>query len=152
MYVGGGISFESTSDETAIAIIPEFGYHISDKWGIGVSLGYGSQGSGDSKYTVFSLKPYVRHNILSLGQVGVILDYHLVYQNEGVKDNKTNTFGIGVAPGLALNLNSKLSVVTHLGFLGYTSSKLDVEGAESTNTFSLNANSENIGISLYYNF
>ena len=152
IYVGGGISFESTSDETAIAIVPEIGYKMSDKWGLGVRLGYGSEGSGDSKNTTFSIKPYVRHSLLSFGQVGVILDYQLLYQNEGMKDNKTNTFGLGVAPGLAVNLNSKLSVVTHIGFVGYTSAKLDVEGAEAVNKFSIGASSENLGLSIYYNF
>lgn len=152
IYVGGGISFESTSDETAIAIIPEVGFKLSDKWGLGVRLGFGSEGSGDSKNTIFSIKPYVRQNLISLGQVGVILDYQLLYQNEGMKDNKTNTFGLGVSPGLALNLNSKLSIVTHIGFVGYTSSKLDVEGAEAVNKFSIGATSENLGLSIYYNF
>ena len=152
VYVGGGISFSSTSDETAIAIIPEIGYQMKKDLGLGVRLGYGSQGSGDSAYSIFSIKPYVRQNIYSLGQVGVILDYQLIYQNEGIKDNKTNTFGVGVAPGLALNINSKVSVVTHLGFLGYTSSKLDQEGVEAVNTFTINAKSENVGLSLYYNF
>lgn len=152
IYVGGGIAFESTSDETAIAIIPEIGYKMNKNMGLGVRLGYGSTGSGDSKNTVFSIKPYLRQNIYSIGQVGVILDYQLLYQSEGPKDGKTNTFGAGIAPGLALNINSKISVVTHLGFLGYTSSKLDVEGAEATNTFTVNAKSENIGLSLYYNF
>ena len=152
LYVGGGITFESTSDETAIAIVPEIGYKMSKDLGLGVRLGYGSQGSGDSKYSIFSFKPYVRHSLTSFGQVNLILDYQILYQNEGVKDNKTNTFGVGVAPGLAVNLNSKLSVVTHVGFLGYTSSKLDVEGAEAVNKFALNMSSENLGLSIYYNF
>lgn len=152
IYAGGGISFQSTSDETAITIIPEIGGHINDKMGWGVRVGFGSEGSGDSKYTIFQIKPYLRHTIYSIGQVGVILDYHLLYESAGIKDNKTNTFGLGVAPGLALNVNSKISVVTHLGFLGYTSSKEDVEGAEAVNLFTLKANSENIGLSVYYNF
>lgn len=152
IYVGGGITFESTSDETAFAIVPEIGYKLSDKWGLGVRLGYGTSGSGDSSYSIFSFKPYVRQNLLSFGQIGFLLDYQILYQNEGIKDNKTNTFGIGVAPGLAVNLSPQISVVTHIGFLGYTSSKLDVEGAEAVNKFTLQAGSENIGLSLYYNF
>lgn len=152
VYIGGGITFESTSDETAIAVIPEVGFKLKEKWGLGVRLGYGSQGSGDSKYTIFSIKPYVRQQLLSFGQINLILDYTLLYQNEGVKDNKTNTIGVGIAPGLAVNLNKKISVVTHLGFVGYTSAKLDVEGAEAVNKFTLNANAENLGLSVYYNF
>ena len=152
IYIGGGITFESTSDETAIAIIPEIGYKLKDNWGLGVRLGYGSQGSGDSKYTIFSIKPYARQNLLSFGQINVILDYTLLYESAGIKDNKTNTLGIGISPGLAVNLNKKISVVTHLGFVGYTSAKLDVEGAEAVNTFTLNANAENLGLSVYYNF
>ena len=152
IYAGGSLIFESTSDETAIAIVPEVGYKLSNKWGIGAKFGYGKEGSGDSKYTVFSFKPYLRQNMYAIGQVGVFLDYHILYQNEGQKDNKTNTFGIGVAPGLSLNLNSRLSVVSTIGFLGYTSSKLDVEGAEAVNKFILRARSEDIQLGIFYNF
>ena len=151
-YVGGGVTFESTSDETAIAIVPEIGYKMSNKASLGARVGFGSQGSGDSKYTIFSIKPYVRQNLMALGQIKFILDYQLLYQSDGLKDNKTNTFGLGIAPGLFYQLNNRLSVATHLGFVGYTSSKLDVEGAEAVNKFSLNASSENLGLSLFYNF
>lgn len=155
-YIGGGISFQSIScdgeSETAITFTPEIGYRLSDKVGLGVTIAFGSKGSGDSKYSAFGIEPYVRHNIASLGQVSFILDYKLQYLNDGIKDNKTNTFGLGVAPGLAYNVNSKLSVVTHLGFLGYQSSKLDVEGAKAVNTFGFEANTTNIGLSVYYNF
>lgn len=152
IYVGGGIVFESTSDETAIAVVPEIGYQKSEKWGIGARFGFGSQGSGDSKYTIISFKPYVRQNIMSFGKIDLIFDYQLLYQNEGVKDNKTNTFGLGVSPGLSVKLNNSLSVVTHLGVIGYTSSKLDVEGSEAVNKFSVKAGTENLGLSIYYNF
>ena len=156
VYVGGGLSFTSVSydgdSETAITITPEIGYSLSDTWGLGIALGYGTAGSGNDRYSVFAIKPYIRQNVVSMGLVSFILDYQLSYMNDGYKDEKTNTFGVGIAPGLAVSVNSKLSVVTHLGFLGYTNSKPDVDGAKATNTFTFNGDTSNIGLSVYYNF
>lgn len=153
LYAGGGIRFESTSDETLFAIEPEVGFNINDTFGAGIVLGYGTSGSGSSKYTEFLISPYVRHHLLKIGgNVKCFLDYELQYMNSGVKDAKTNTFGIGAAPGLAWDINSKLTVVTHLGFVGYQSSKLDVDGAKANNKFVLRGLSKDLSLSLYYNF
>lgn len=153
LYAGGGVRFESTSDETLFAIQPEVGFSISDKIGVGLAVGFGTTGSGSAKYSEFIIAPYVRHNITNIGgNVKFFLDYQLSYMNSGLKDAKTNTFAIGAAPGLAYDINSKLSLVTHLGFVGYQSSKLDVDGAKAVNKFTIKAITENIGLSLYYNF
>ena len=153
IYVGGGLKFESTSDESLFAIEPEVGYKLNEKFSVGGVLGFGTTGSGDSKYTEFAITPYVRQNILTIGgNVGVFVDYQLGYKSAGVKDAKTNTLQLGAAPGLAYNLNSKLTVVTHLGFVGYQSSKLDVDGAKANNKFIISALSKNISLSVYYNF
>lgn len=152
-YVGGGVRFQSTSDETLFAIQPEIGYKLTDTFSLGISVGFGTSGSGSSKYTEFLIQPYVRHSLLKIGgNVNFFLDYQLGYKNSGVKDNKTNTFEIGAAPGLAWNVNPRLSVVTHLGFIGYQSSKLDVEGSKAVNKFTVEAITQNLGLSVYYNF
>lgn len=155
-YVGGGISFATQSydgdSETMFVITPEIGYSLNDKFGLGVVLGYGTEGSGSEKYTMFAVKPYVRHNVASIGNVNFILDYQVGYQNAGYKDAKTNTYQIGIAPGLAYSVNSRLAVVTHLGFLGYTNSKPDVDGAKATNEFGFSAKTTDIGLSVYYKF
>lgn len=153
MYVGGGVRFESTSDETLFAIQPEVGYQLNDKFGIGGVIGFGTSGSGNTRYSEFIIKPYVRHQILNIGgNVNLFFDYELAFQNAGIKDAKTNTFLIGIEPGLAYNLNSKLSVVTHLGLVGYQSSKLDVSGSKAVNKFTIKGLTQNVSLSLYYNF
>ncbi|MBR3442522.1 MAG: hypothetical protein IKG96_02560 [Bacteroidaceae bacterium] len=152
-YVGGGVRFQSTSDETLFAIQPEIGYKLTDTFSLGIAVGFGTSGSGSSKYTEFLIQPYVRHSLLKIGgNVNFFLDYQLGYKNSGLKDNKTNTFEIGAAPGLAWNVNPRLSVVTHLGFIGYQSSKLDVEGSKAVNKFTVEAITQNLGLSVYYNF
>jgi hypothetical protein len=72
---------------------------------------------------------------------------------------KTNAWGIGVKPGVAVNLNEKLSFVAKLGFVGFESSKPDVDGAKATNTFTIDLsgngsafNSNGLTFGLYYNF
>ncbi|MCH5312147.1 MAG: porin family protein [Prevotella sp.] len=156
VYVGGGIGFQSTSydgnSNTAITFSPEIGYKMSDKWGIGISLNYSENDTEDGKVTTFAINPYVRQNVLSWGQIGLILDYQLLYKSQGPKDGKTNTLQAGIRPGLAMNINSKLSVVTHLGFVGYQSEKPDYDDAKATNIFAVKADTRNIGLSIYYNF
>lgn len=151
-YIGGGVSFFTNDDDTQIAITPEIGYSLSDKFGLGAVLAFGTEGNGSSRNTLFGIKPYVRHNVASIGAVKFILDYQLAYANYGIKDRKTNQFQVGVAPGLAYNINSRLAVVTHLGFLGYTYSKLDVDGADANNAFGFEAETTGLGLSIYYNF
>lgn len=156
-YAGGGIGFSSVSQDgestTTISISPEIGYRFNDKWGLGISLGYGTTGSGDNKYTNFNIRPYVRQDLVKFGKASLILDYSVWYQSAG-RSTKTNTFGIGVIPGLAVNVNSQLSIVTQLGAgIGYESSKLDVEGAKAENTLFIGAQSTNrASFSIYYNF
>lgn len=65
---------------------------------------------------------------------------------------KNNTFGLGVRPGVAVNLNDKLSFVTHFGWLGYQNSKDDYDGAKATNTYGVALDGNNLTFGLYYNF
>ena len=53
---------------------------------------------------------------------------------------------------MALNLSDKVSLVAHLGWLGYMNSKKDVDGAKAVNTFGINAGSSDLSLGFYYNF
>jgi hypothetical protein len=63
-----------------------------------------------------------------------------------------NAWGLGVKPGVAVNLNESISFVAHMGFLGYNSEKPDFDGAKATNTVGLSLDGTDLSFGFYYNF
>lgn len=63
-----------------------------------------------------------------------------------------NTLSVTVIPGVNYFLNNNFAIQASLGGLGYSSSKLDVEGAEASNTFGLGFNLTNVNFSVLYKF
>jgi len=163
-YIGGGIGLQSTSHDgntnTTIKLMPEIGYNLNDSWAIGIALGY-----GESKNTVkvnnvevsektkaFTVNPYARYTFAKFDKVNLFIDGGLEYGYTDVAGSKTNAFAVGLKPGVAVNLNDKLSFVAHAGFLGYQTSKPDYEGAKSTNTFGFDLDGSDLSFGFYYNF
>ena len=123
-YVGGGIGFQTTSN------------------GVDVSV----------KTDVFSINPYARYTFVKFEKVNLFVDGGVGYTHTKAGDAKNNQFAIGLMPGVAVNLNEKLSFVAHVGFLGYKYDKDDYEGAKAANTFGLDLDGTNLSFGLYYNF
>ena len=153
-YIGGSLGFKTTSYDgestTTWSIMPEVGYNLNDSWAIGTTIGYGQSGKGDAKLKKFTVAPYVRYTVAKLDKVNVFLDGGVGYTHTDLAGAKVNSFNVGIEPGVAVNLNDKLSFVAHFGFLGYETSKL--KGADkSTNSFELDLDS-NLSFGLYLNF
>lgn len=165
VYVGGGLGFETSSQDgnstTAFKFLPEIGYNLDENWAVGIVFGYSQTELNDDvddegkvqkvKNKKFQISPYARYTFLKLDKVNVFIDGGLDYIHADNGGSKNNTFAIGVKPGVAVNLNDKLSFVSHFGWLGYKNSKDDYEGAKAVNTFGLNLDS-NVSFGLYYNF
>ena len=169
-YIGGGIGLQSTScdgtTETNIKLMPEIGYNINDSWAIGVAFGYAENkttvkeddGHGlavevSAKNKVFAINPYARYTFAKFDKVNLFLDGGIEYIHETpAAGHKKNTFGIGIKPGVAVNLNDKLSFVAHAGFLGYKNEKADHEGAKAFNTFGFDLDGSDLSFGFYYNF
>ena len=158
MYVGGEVGFSSVSYDgnstSTINIRPEVGYVLDDNWGLGIMIGYGQSGKGNSKLTTLTVNPYARYTFAKFDRVNLFLDGGFTFTNIDSKSAgyKTNVFSVGVKPGVAVNLNDKISFVSHLGFLGYKNSKPDHDGAKATNTVSFDIDASNVTFGLYYNF
>lgn len=155
-YIGGSVGFASESYDgnstTVWSIMPEVGYNISENIAIGAVLGYGEAGKDEAKVKKFSVAPYARFTVAKLEKINVFIDGGVGYTNTKVAGVKTNEFEVGLKPGVAVNLNDKLSFVTHFGFLGFNTSKPDYDGAKATNTFGFNLDGNNLTFGLYYNF
>ncbi len=160
VYVGGGIGFTTASNDgdknTTIKLMPEIGYNLSEDVAVGIAFGYGQNevkiNGVSTKNKAFEINPYVRYSFLKLDKVNVFVDGVVAYAHNDNAGTKVNSFGVGVKPGVAVNLNDKLSFVSHFGFLGYQNSKEDVDGAKATNTFGLDLDGSALSFGLYYNF
>lgn len=163
VYVGGGVGLQTSSydgnSETFFSIIPEVGYNLDENWAVGVSVGYGEAKTKikidnvqvTEKVKTFQITPYARYTFVKFDKVNLFVDGGVGYKYENYAGTKTNTFSIGVKPGVAVNLNEKLSFVAHVGFLGYQNDK--EKGADkSTNTFGVALDGNNLSFGVYYNF
>ena len=68
-------------------------------------------------------------------------------------DVKVNAFGLGLQPGVAVNLNDKISFVAKLGQIGWSTAKADLDGAKAVNEIDFSLNSlAALNFGLYFNF
>lgn len=153
-YLGGSVGFVTTSyageSTTSWSILPEIGYNLDDSWAVGMLFGYGESGSDDEKVKTLQISPYARFTAVKLNKVNVFFDGGVAYANTDIAGIKLNTFEVGIKPGVAVNLDDKLSFVAHFGFLGYAYSK--AKGAEEgANSFGLSLDNS-LSFGLYYNF
>ena len=116
VYVGGTLSFSGVKDQAVFSVAPEAGYNFNDNMAAGASLGL----SFSKGMTSFAIDPYFRYYFAELGPVRFFGDGHFNFTNVAVRDAEgTSTWGIGVRPGIAVNLNDSWSIVTHVASLGY---------------------------------
>ena len=156
VYVGGSVGFQTVSHDgnstTAFTLKPEVGYNLNEDWAIGMAFGYSESGKDESKVKTFIINPYARYNAVKLDKVTLFLDGAFEYTNTKYDKYKINKWGLGVKPGIAVALTDNLSLVSHMGFIGYSSSKPDYDGAKATNTFGVDLDANSIDFGLYYNF
>lgn len=158
VYLGGAAGLTSVSHDgnstTNFVIMPEIGYNLDDNWALGISVGYGESGKDATKVKTFIVNPYARYTFAKFSKVNLFVDGGFSFENVDSKSlgYKVNTWGIGLKPGVAVNLNEKFSLVAHLGYLGYESAKPDFDGAKATNTFGLSVDATTVNFGFYYNF
>ena len=163
VYVGGGLGVATSSYDgnstTVWSIIPEIGYNINEKWAVGMTVGYGEAiekvkvngGKVKEKVKSFQVSPYARYTFVKFDKVNLFVDGGVGYRHENYAGTKTNTFAVGFKPGVAVNLNEKLSFVAHVGFLGYENEKVKGDD-KSTNTLGFDLNGNALSFGVYYNF
>ena len=164
VYVGGGVGLQSSSydgnSETFFKLMPEIGYNLNEDWAVGIAVGYGESKTtlkeANIKSTVkvkaFEVAPYARYTFAKFDKVNLFVDGTVGYSHVDYAGAKTNSFALGLKPGVAVNLNDKLSFVAHVGFLGYQNAKEDYDGAKAVNSFGVNLDGSNLSFGVYYNF
>ena len=150
-YVGGSLGLNAIpggaggTTTATITLIPEAGYTLNDNMAVGGTIGW----SNDWRYSagndsVFIVAPYFRYFFLDLGPVRLFADAQLELDfqtNAANNPATTTTFGVGVAPGIAIPVSEHISFVGHLGSFGYYNG-----------SFGLNVDTNNFLAGVYYSF
>lgn len=159
VYVGGSVGFGSAKmgggdSESTYKIIPEIGYNLNDQWAIGVGVGYqkgtcnfGNLDFNPGKTETFMVSPYARYTFMKSDMVNLFVDGGLGFAS--IKDTGS-VFQAGLRPGIALNASEKISLVAHIGFVGFETFSPKGDG-KSSNAFGLNFDNANIMFGVYYN-
>ena len=171
---------------SSFKIMPEIGYGLNEKISLGVQAGYAhgyaafgsltatdiqsainviASGYADiseenMKLNSFTITPYIRYNVLSLGKLHLFLEGAAGYTNiksDGIisigeqpkQEINMDAFEIAVRPGITLDLHSHLNVHIKLGSLGLISAK-DKESDIKITRSGFEMNSENILIGLVF--
>ena len=155
VYVGGGVGIGTSKvkvggvseSATAYKFVPEVGYNFNDKLAAGVAFGWTGVTKGGEKSVEVS--PYVRYTFFKSQYINGFVDGGVGYGHVYNDGNDYDKLNVGLRPGVAVNLNEKLSFVTHVGFFGYEHEK---EGEAKVNSWGANLDGTNIVFGLYYNF
>jgi len=159
-YVGGSVGFGSAKvgggdSESTYKILPEVGYSFNDKWSVGVALGYqkGAASFGNYNFTqgtqeIFSVNPYARYTFFNADRLSIFCDGGIGFAS--IKDTGTG-FQVGLRPGLAFKASDKISLVAHIGFVGFETFS-PKGGGDSSNAFGLNLDGVASSFGIYYNF
>ena len=155
-YVGGTVGYNYTKDKNTdvksntFVITPELGYNLNEKWAVGMKIGYAYNKVDDAKSNEFVVNPYARYTFVKLDKVNFFVDGGFEYNYVKVEDDSANGFGISFKPGVAVNLNEKISFVAHVGNFGWASAK--AKNAKSVQSVDLGLNLTSVDFGLYYNF
>lgn len=151
VYVGGTVGFWSQEngsiETTTVKFLPEAGYAFNDKWAVGAVLGYTITEVDDFETNTLKFAPYARFSFLRKDFIRLFVDGGMAYNStKPEKQDRVNTFSIGLKPGVALDLSKNISLVAKFGFFGYEEYGDDSEG------FGFDVNGNSLSFGLYYSF
>lgn len=157
-YLGGSLGFWRNDDTktTSFNIAPEAGINVSDRFAIGLSIGYGYADYDGSSLNTFAASPYARYTCCTLGPVKLFLDGGADFSVLSASGDKYYAWGVGIKPGVSFDINEKFSILAHVGFLGYRDVDSEVAKEFSKVGFNkgwgLNFNSYDLKLGVQYKF
>lgn len=164
-YASGSIGFGTQNSpgdfkDNAFTIMPAFGYFVSDNIAIGAELGLMTNKSKSGSTTTsnvnqFSAGVYGKYYFTPANQFSFFTKLGVgtfSWEDKEVSNSKVNGFEVAFVPGINYFLSNCIALQASIGTLGYSTSKPDVSGAESTDTFGFNLNLKDINFGVVYNF
>lgn len=159
VYLGGNFGIASTKiagqdSKTTYKVLPEIGYKLNQDWAIGTVVGWGKGTpveieDADHAIGTFEVAPYVRYTALHTKMVDLFVDGGFSYKHY---NGTGNEWTVGLKPGVALNFNKNVSLVAHVGFVGYKNYKPSYDHAKSSNAWGVDLDGNNLTLGLLWNF
>ncbi len=150
-YVGGGVGFSTSGDGddnvSSFKFLPEVGYNFNDEWAAGITLGWEGHDKGLPKQ--WTIAPYARYTFVKGKVASVFVDGGIGYGHTYNSGLDRDALTIGFKPGVAVNLNDRLSFVTHFGFIGYDHTK-DNNTKAKWDEWGVDIDGNNIVFGIYY--
>ncbi len=158
VYVGGNAGIASTKiagqdSKTTYKVLPEIGYKINGDWAVGTVVGWGKGNpvtieDADAAVGTFEVAPYVRYTALHSKVVDLFVDGGFSYKHY---NGTGNEWTVGLKPGVAFNVNKSVSVVAHVGFVGYKTYKPSYDHAKSSNAWGVDLDGNNLTLGVLVN-
>lgn len=156
VWIGGSLGFNVTKPEngesiTTLVIAPEVGYNFNEKWGFGVALEEAALFNETHNGNAFSIAPFGRFSFARVGIANFFIDGGILvgcqnFDEELRHTDSHTTFGIGVRPGVKLELNHHLALEAKTGYLGYRYI------TDVAHQFGFGVNNEDLSLGLVYEF
>ena len=169
MWAGGTVGLWSSKvkggdSQLSFKVMPELGYNVTENVAVGIVIGAAhTHGGTDLKFdgandatgaaskNLYKVSPFLRYTIVK-GDIGsIFVDGGVGYEWGKVcgVESKINNLEIGLRPGLALNVSSKVALFSKFGFLGYqntkeTEGKGEAKQEVKTNSFGFDFDMRNI--------
>jgi outer membrane protein len=164
VFISGAVSISSTSHgdekENMFEIEPKVGFFVSDNIAVGGKIGYMSEKNEDAggnttlDDSTLSIGVFGRYYTTPASDFSFFaqLGFDYMTTDHGDADYKTNGFDIALSPGISYFVSDNWALEAQFGRLGYTTTKDDFDGAESTDTFGLGVDLRSVSIGLIYKF
>lgn len=157
-YSGGQVTFGRTTAQpsgvksTQVTVLPEIGYNMNESLAFGAVLGVSYRKSGGEEKTVFKVNPYARYTYFNSERLDLFVDGGVDFGIGRAHGHTAVEYGIGLRPGIALNVTKKFSLVAHVGFLGYQGGNRPAKHNGAEENWGLNLDSNNLMFGFYYHF
>lgn len=186
IYLGGSLGFRSSSGKTTIKsssttietkspvstsfeIAPGAGYILSDKFGVGLNLGFNSATSkldstdfSDKTTTSsFFINPYFRYYMMLEDNFGFTGTFNIRFGSGKTKSEtkianttttvegpKPSNLSIGITPGIIFFPTSKIGLEANIGFLGYSSNTSKQETGSGSSAVTTTSTSSSFGFNV----
>ena len=149
-YAGGTVAFQS-GDNGHVVLAPEAGYNFNDEFAVGAIVAFEQQ---KDWFDAITLNPYVRWTFADWAPVKLFLDGSFSFTSYSQKNGDKKTYSaieVGVKPGIALPLNEKLSLIAHLGFVGFGAADDQIQGMYGDGVIA-DFSGKNLAVGIFYNF
>lgn len=157
-YAGGQVTFGRSTESasgvksTQVTVLPEIGYNLTEKLAIGSVLGVSYKKSGSEEKTVLKIAPYARYTYFSTSKLNLFIDGGVDFGIGRAHGHTAVEYGIGLRPGISYDLSERLSIVAHVGFLGYQSGNNAAKNNGCNENWGLDLDGNNLMFGLYYHF